>query len=258
MIITGASSGLGRALACYYAQKGHLVGAIARRKDLLESLQETFPKHIFPIVADVTHASEIEHAIHRFAVEQGSLDLVYANAGVGQHTPEEGWDPDSARRIAEINVVGSTNTIAPAISIMREQGHGRVIGISSLAGCIPLPASAAYGASKAWMVFYLQSLAQDLDGSGVKCTVVMPGYIPTALADGATSGGSGKSPENVMTPGAERAAALIAHRVAAGASMIQFPRKIAWLTRIGALLPVSIRTRMQRNRLSKRQSKRQP
>jgi len=248
LIVTGASSGLGRALALHYARHEHTVGAAARRADLLESLARECPERIVPLPVDICDASSLEQAMHRFAIEQGGLDLVYVNAGVGQSSPEEGWDPDRARRIAEVNIVGSTNTITTAATIMLEQGRGRIVGISSLAGAVSLPSSAAYGASKAWMAFYLQSLDLDLREAGVRCAVVMPGHIPTPMVDG--------GPAARVSRGAERAAAHIAERVARGDSMIRFPRRIALLTRLGAMMPAGLRRTLQRRRLTKRSSRR--
>ena len=246
VLITGASSGLGRALALDYADHGYSVGALARRGDLLNTLVELHPEHITAITADTTDFEALEQAIHRFNIEEGGLDLVYANAGIGQHAVEEGWNPEKARRIAEVNVVGSTNTIAVAATIMVAQGHGRIVGISSLAGELPLPSSAAYGASKSWMKFYLQSLDMDLRDAGVRCTVVMPGYIATPMVDGAES--------ELVTEGAKRAARLIAERVARGDALIRFPRRAAFLASVAKMMPASWRIGMQRKRLRKRKT----
>jgi len=249
VLITGASSGLGRGLAIYYAERGYTVGAIARRRELLESLAGDYAGRVRVIVADTTDGEVLEEAIHRFYIEEGGLDLVFVNAGIGQQSVEEGWEPVKARRIAEVNVVGSTNTIAVCATIMVEQGHGKIVGISSLAGELPLPSSAAYGASKSWMKFYLQSLDIDLRDAGVRCCVVMPGYIATPMVDGAGS--------ELVTAGAKRAASHIAERVGRGELLIRFPRRVAMLTSLAKMVPASWRIRMQRRRLRKRKSLRQ-
>lgn len=245
VLVTGASSGLGRALVVYYAKLGHIVGAVARRGELLAELAAPYGGRVIPLTVDVCDGEAMEGALHRFALEQGRLDVVFANAGIGQESAEEGWDVARARMIAEINVVGATNTIGPAVTIMLEQGQGRLVGISSLAGQVPLPSSAAYGASKAWMVFYLRSLAMDLGETGVNFTVVMPGYIPTPMVDKGTDA-------RVVTAGAARAAAIIAEGVARGDAMIRFPKRMALLTRLGGLMPTGMRVRVQRKRLAKR------
>lgn len=247
ILITGASSGIGRALAEHYAQQGHTVAAVARRRVLLDDLASQHPG-ITPFEADVTSAAEMENLINRFAIEQGGLDLVYVNAGAGQHAPEEGWDARATRSIIEVNILGATNTIVPAVAVMIRQGRGQIVGISSLAGRVPLPCAAAYGASKAWLAFYLDSLDMDLAPRGVRCTVVMPGYVATPMVDGPDSA--------LVSPGARRAAALIARRVARGDRVIRFPRRVALLTSLAAIAPRSVRIAAQKRRLSRRKVQR--
>ncbi|MBL1217022.1 MAG: SDR family NAD(P)-dependent oxidoreductase [Planctomycetes bacterium] len=247
VLITGASSGIGRGLAQWYAHRGHTVGALARRQDLLEELAAAH-SNVVPLIADVCDAEQTEQAVSRFALEAGGLDVAYANAGVGQRTREEGWDADRAELIAQVNVVGATNTICAATSIMLEQGRGHLVGISSLAGHCPLPDAAAYGASKAWLVFYLRSLAMDLGPCGIRCTVVMPGYVSTQMVDG--------TGVELLTPQARRAADRIAQGVARGQETIRFPRRVSLLTRLAGLTPASLRASMQRRRLHKRATSR--
>ncbi len=243
ILITGASSGIGRALAEHYAAAGHVVGAIARRGDLLAQLARSHPS-ITPLQGDVADAAAMDRIIRDFARQHGGLDLVYVNAGLGQRSEQEGWDARRAPQIFNVNVLGAANTILPAIHIMLEQGGGRIVGISSLAGRTPLPNAAAYGASKAWLTFYLDSLDMDLAPRGVHCSIVMPGHVATPMINGPES--------TLVSPGAMRAAALIADRVARGDRMIRFPRRIAMLSAIATLTPRSWRIAMQKRRLNKR------
>lgn len=247
ILVTGASSGIGRALAVHYAEQGHAVGIVARRAELLDEMVAQHPT-MMALPGDVTDGAAMETLIHRFAVETGELNLVYANAGIGQRSTEEGWDPERSRLIAKVNILGVTNTIAPAVTLMVEQGSGHVVGISSLAGQTPMPAAAAYGASKAWLVFYLESLAMDLNEHGIKCSSVMPGYVKTPMVDGPEAG--------LLTPQAQRAAALIAQRVARGDRIIRFPRRVAIMARLAAWVPARQRADFQRKRLAKRKSRR--
>ena len=247
ILITGASSGIGRALAEHYGRGGHTVAAVARRRALLDDLASEH-SGVLPFEGDVTNDAEIDHLINRFAIEQGGLDLVYVNAGVGQRSGEEGWDRERTRLIEDVNIRGAMNTIVPAVAIMLRQGRGRIVGISSLAGRVPLPGAAAYGASKAWLAFYLESLDMDLAPRGVRCTVVMPGYVATPMVDGAESA--------LVTPSARRAAALIAQRVSRGDRVIRFPRRVALLASLAAIAPRSLRISMQNRRLAKRKAQR--
>lgn len=250
VLITGASSGIGRALAEHYARANWTVGALARRADALDSLAGLYPERITSLVCDVTDGPAMEQVIHRFALEAGSLDLVYANAGIGQETQEQAWDVDRARLITSINVLGVVNTVTPAINIMLEQGHGAIVGISSLAGLTPLPHAAVYGASKSWMHFYLESLDMDLAPRGINCVTVMPGYVRTAMVDGEENTG-------LITDEAHRAAKRIADGVAQGRRLICFPAKVYWLARLGTIVPRSWRINMQLKRLVKRKHRRQ-
>ena len=242
-MITGASSGIGRALAEHYAAAGYPVGAIARRGDLLADLATQFPS-VESLEADVTDAAAMDQIIRTFARRHDGLDLVYVNAGVGQRNEQEGWDPQRTPLIFNVNILGAANTIIPAVAIMLAQGRGRIVGISSLAGRTPLPNAAAYGASKSWLTFYLDSLDMDLAPRGVHCSIVMPGHVATPMVDGAQTA--------LVSPGAKRAAAIIASRVSRGDRMIRFPRRIAWLTSIAAIAPRCWRISMQQRRLNKR------
>lgn len=248
ILITGATSGIGRGLTEHYAAQGHIVGAVARRADILHQLAKAHST-IIPLPADVTDSPAMEQAIGRFALEAGGLDIVYANAGIGQKNMQDAWDPDRARTITNINILGTINTITPAITIMIEQGSGTLVGISSLAAHTPLPHAAVYGASKKWMNFYLQSLAMDLKQYHIKCTIVMPGHVSTAMIDGENNVG-------LLTLSAQNAAKLIASRVAQGDTLIRFPRKMTLLTQLAACLPQSLRANLQRKRLQKRKQKR--
>ncbi len=247
ILITGASSGIGRALAEHYAAAGHIVGAVARRGELLSDLAERLDS-VTPLQGDVSNAAGMDQLIRAFARQHGGIDLVYVNAGIGQRSEIEGWDAGRTRQIIDVNIIGATNTIVPAVEVMLAHGGGRIVGISSLAGRTPLPHAAAYGASKAWLAFYLDSLDMDLGPRGVHCSIVMPGYVATPMVDGADAA--------LVSAGARRAAALIADRVARGERIIRFPRRVAMLTSLATLAPRSMRISSQLKRLAKRKQQR--
>ncbi|MCC6906358.1 MAG: SDR family NAD(P)-dependent oxidoreductase [Phycisphaerales bacterium] len=247
ILITGASSGIGRALADHYGSAGHTVGAAARRGELLADLARQHPS-VEPLQVDVSDAAGMDRTIRNFAQARGGLDLVFVNAGIGQRSEAEGWDPGRTRQIIDVNIIGATNTIVPAVEVMLAHGGGRIVGISSLAGRTPLPHAAAYGASKAWLAFYLDSLDMDLGARGVHCSIVMPGYVATPMVDGADAA--------LVSPGARRAAAMIAERVARGDRIIRFPRRVAMLTSLAMLAPRSMRINSQLKRLAKRKHQR--
>ncbi len=184
LVITGASSGLGRALAHHYLEQGAVVGAIARRADLLRSLSEQFPDQVLVYALDVRDAAALQAAAQDFLAHAGIPDVVIANAGVSIGTlTQYAEDRDVFQHVMDINVLGAVHTFQPFIAAMRDAGHGRLVGIASVAGFRGLPGAGAYSASKAALISYLESLRVDLHGSGVNVVTVCPGYIRTPLTD---------------------------------------------------------------------------
>jgi len=184
LVITGASSGLGRALAQHYLEQGAVVGAIARRADLLQSLSEQFPGQVHVHALDVRDAAALQAAAQDFLARAGTPDLVIANAGVSIGTlTEYAEDRDVFQHVMDINVLGAVQTFQPFVAAMRSAGRGKLVGIASVAGFRGLPGAGAYSASKAALISYLESLRVELHGSGVKVVTVCPGYIKTPLTD---------------------------------------------------------------------------
>jgi short-subunit dehydrogenase len=182
VIITGASSGIGTALAHCYAQRGAVLGLIARRTTELEGLAARLPVpvHIYP--ADVRNAAALQAAAADFVGRHGSPDIVIANAGVSTGTLTEfPEDLASFQEVIDINLIGMVKTFQPFIAAMRTAGRGSLVGIASVAGYRGLPGAAAYSASKAAAISYLESLRIELAASGVKVITICPGYIATPL-----------------------------------------------------------------------------
>ena len=181
VIISGASAGLGRALAHYYADSGATLGLIARRADLLESLAaEMAEASIY--VADVRDASALQAAAEDFIVRHGCPDIVIANAGISHGTLTEcAEDKEVFEDILATNVVGMVNLFQPFVSVMRTVGQGSLVGIASVAGYRGLPGSGAYSASKAAAISYLESLRVELHGSGLSVITICPGYVVTPM-----------------------------------------------------------------------------
>jgi short-subunit dehydrogenase len=184
LVITGASSGLGLALARHYLERGATVAAFARRRELLQELAAEFPDQVFCYALDVRDATAVQHAANDFLTRAGCPDAVIANAGVSVGTlTEYAEDIDAFQQVMDINVLGIVKTFQPFIAAMRAAHRGTLVGIASVAGIRGLPGAGAYSASKAAAISYLESLRVELYGSGVKVVTICPGYIKTAMTE---------------------------------------------------------------------------
>ncbi|MGA7749767.1 MAG: SDR family oxidoreductase [Gallionella sp.] len=182
LVITGASSGLGLALARHYLERGATVAAFARRGELLRVLATEFPDQVFCYALDVRDSPALQHAANDFMARVGLPDIVIANAGVSVGTlTEYAEDIDAFQQVMDINVLGIMKTFQPFVAAMRAAQQGTLVGIASVAGFRGLPGASAYSASKAAAISYLESLRVELHGSGVKVVTICPGYIKTPL-----------------------------------------------------------------------------
>lgn len=187
VFITGASSGIGAALARHYLVQGARVAALGRREAPLHELSEAFPDCVSAYVADVRAAAALQSAAADFMARQGLPDVVIANAGISVGTlTEHAEDLDAFRQVMETNVLGMVATFQPFIESMREAARtsGRtftLVGIASVAGFRGLPGAGAYSASKAAAIAYLESLRVELHGSGIHVVTLCPGYIRTPM-----------------------------------------------------------------------------
>lgn len=177
VVITGASSGIGEALARHYASPGSILGLISRRE-----AGAGLPGTVVPYAVDVTDAAGLERAAADFVARYGAPDLVIANAGVGVGThSDEIADIEKLRRVLDTNVAGLAATLAAFAPAMRKAGRGTLAGIASVAGFRGLAGNGAYCASKAAAITWLESLRTELYGSGVAVVCVCPGYIDTPM-----------------------------------------------------------------------------
>jgi short-subunit dehydrogenase len=231
VIITGASSGIGAALARYYAKSGAVLGLIARRKTELEALAAQFatPAQIYAI--DVRNPSALNAAAADFVARHGCPDIVVANAGVSIGTLTEfAEDLAAFRTVFEVNVLGMVHTFQPFIAPMRVARRGTLVGIASVAGFRGLPGAAAYSASKAAAITYLESLRLELRTSGLKVITVCPGYIATPM--------TAQNPYSMpFILSADSAARKIARCVNRGTSVAVIPWQMAIVARLMRVLP---------------------
>lgn len=182
VFITGASSGIGEALAAFYAGRGATLGLAARRREALEALVGRLGGGHACYPLDVADAAALHAAAADFVARYGPPDIVIANAGVSVGTLTECEEDLAAfRRVMDTNVYGMAATFAPFIPAMKAAGGGRLAGIASVAGIRGLPGAEAYSASKAAAIAYLESLRLEMRPHGIKVVTIAPGYIETPM-----------------------------------------------------------------------------
>jgi short-subunit dehydrogenase len=183
VFLTGATSGLGEALARRYAARGATLGLFARREAELDRLaRELAPATIATYVGDVRNADDCARAGSQFIAAYGSPDIVIGNAGVSRGTlTQHAEDLPAFRAVFETNVMGLVHTFQPFMSSMTHARDGALVGIASVAGLRGIPGSGAYSGSKAAAIAYLESLRVELRGSGVAVITICPGWIRTPL-----------------------------------------------------------------------------
>jgi short-subunit dehydrogenase len=231
VFITGASSGIGAALARYYAARGAVLGLVARRRAALQELLATLPGEHAVYTVDVADEAGLRQAAADFSARFGVPDVVVANAGVsvGTLTEEEG-DLRAFERVMRTNVLGMVATFQPFVAPMRARGSGRLVGIASVAGIRGLPGAGAYSASKAAVIAYLESLRVELHGSGVKVVTIAPGYIETPMT------AVNRYPMPFMLP-ADEAARRFVRAIDAGAGYVVIPWQMGVVAKLLRLLP---------------------
>lgn len=182
-LVTGASSGIGRALAEALARRGATVGLLARSLRELEALAEALGGRHVVLPCDVGDAQAVRHAVDRFAGEAGGLDLVVANAGITHYRPAAEQPLAEVEQMTTVNWLGTVYTVHAALAHLLRQRGGHIVVVSSGAGLRSFPGAAAYGATKAAQRGYATALRHELAGTGVSVTTVYPGEIATALHD---------------------------------------------------------------------------
>ena len=230
--ITGASSGIGRALACVLADRGYDLALFARSTDQLDALAEDIRlrgRKAVPISGDVTQLDDLTAARTLTAQQIGSVDLLVANAGIGRAMSVDRIKIKHTVNIMQVNVIGAVQTIETFLPDMLERGSGHIAGIASLAGYRGLPENAAYCASKSALITYLESLRTELRPRGISVTTVCPGYVETPM-----TAQNGWMP--CLWP-AEKAAIGIAQAIERRQRVYRFPLPMSLLLRLTQWMP---------------------
>lgn len=231
VIISGASSGIGLALARHYGTRGAILGLIARRKDKLQRLAQTFacPCEIYG--ADVRDTPAMQEAAAHFMARHGAPDIIIANAGISRgNLTDQPEDLQVFQTILDTNVMGMAKTFHPYLAAMRQARRGTLAGIASVAGYRGLPGASAYSASKAAAISYLESLRVELRGSGINVVTICPGYIDTPMTE--------QNPYPMpFIMSAETAARKIARIIERNRMFTVIPWQMAVVARILKILP---------------------
>ena len=178
VLITGGSAGIGRATAEYLMRQGYTVYAASRRGS--ENIEDPFSGgRIIGLCADVTDKKSLDNAVSRIIEEQGELSAVICNAGNGIAGAVEDTSLEEARYQMETNFFGVFNTVQACLPIFRDQKHGKIIAISSVAAVAPIPFQGFYSASKSAIMLLMQSLSMEMKPYNVHCTCVLPGDVKT-------------------------------------------------------------------------------
>jgi len=183
-IIVGASSGIGAALARRLAAAGYDVGLTARRRKRLETLGSELPTTSYIARMDVREHDEARDVFSELAETMGGVDIVVLSAGIAPGNTHAEWEPD--QETIQTNVSGFVALSTAALSYFENQGHGHLVGISSVSAHIGLPHAPAYSGSKAFVSNYLEALRGGpiVSESDIVVTTIEPGYVDTALSFG--------------------------------------------------------------------------
>ena len=238
IVITGASSGIGEALALSYARDGSCLGLLGRNIQRLDRTAERCRSAgavVSAAAIDVRAHVDMEAWLQRFD-DKTPIDLLIANAGVmaGSAAPNELESAEAARALMETNVLGVMNAVQPILPRMIARRRGQIAIVSSIAAFLPLADAPSYGASKAAVLNYGLALRGLLRSQGIGVSVICPGYVDTPMMRQE----EGSKP-SIMLPA--KAAELIRRGLMRDRAVIAFPPMFALITRIGGMLPDRLR-----------------
>lgn len=230
--ITGASTGIGRAVALAYARQGSIVAASARDGKALEALsQESGGKiHAYPL--DVTDRAANLALVDRIEADLGPIDLTILNAGTHHEVTAATFDPAVFDKLFAVNFFGVVNGLAAIMPRCISRRSGHIAIVSSVAGYRGLPSASAYGASKAALINMAEALQPDLDQHGVTLSLINPGFVRTPLTD------LNEFPMPFLME-VDAAASRVVSGLARGGFEITFPRRFTFMLKFLRILPIS-------------------
>lgn len=230
IVITGATSGIGKQLAMDYHQDGHEVWAVGRNEN---SLQQLMDQGIHTLQVDLTNRTE---ALERFS-SLGAIDLAILNAGTCEYVDLPEFDSALVARVMRTNVESMAVSIEAVLPLLRLGERPHLVAVGSSAAYLPLTRSEAYGASKAAVEYMISSLRIDLYNEKIQVSLVCPGFVKTPLTDK----NDFPMPFRVTT---EQASRYIRQGIEKRKSEIHFPKRFTYLLKLLSLIPTSLWTKM--------------
>ena len=179
--LTGASSGIGAALAEILLQQGHHLALSARREAPLQALAERCPQQVLVLPGDLGDAAQVQAIGQRIAAAWGALDCAILNAGTCEYLDARAFEAAMVERVVRANLFSAAHCIEAALPLLRRGHAPQLVAVASAVTFLPLPRAEAYGASKAALRYLCQSLRLDLAADGIAVTLVSPGFVDTPL-----------------------------------------------------------------------------
>jgi len=235
IFITGASTGIGKALALSYAGEGASLGLLARRKELLSSVasqceQQGAKTKCYPL--DVQDQQAVAEAAKDFMNQSQGIDLVIANAGIGGHDDIIHGDATTINRIININLKGVINSLVPFIPTMKKQSGGTLVLISSVMAFLPMPYHGGYSATKTALVRLADSWRPTLKRYHIQVTVICPGFVDTPMIE--------KQSNKVFLVPVNEAAIKIKRAIQRKRKTFIFPWQVKFLLPLLRRIPLSL------------------
>lgn len=233
--LTGASSGIGAALARALLAQGHQLALTARNPANLNQIATEFPNQVLVLPADLTIVEQVQAATAQIEQHWGALDMVILNAGTCEYIDVAQFEAAMIERVMRTNLLATAYCIEAALPLLRRGTQPHLVGTSSSVTYVPLPRAGAYGASKAAMSYLLASLRLDFARDKIAVTVINPGFVDTPL----TQKNDFAMP---MRWSSEQAAQYIANRIHRQPFEINFPRVFVGFLKLLACLPLCLQT----------------